>query len=159
MAIPTTRLAASTDPTAPARPLTVGQIMSRRVVTVTMDDTLAKVQELFREFRFHHLLVLEQRRLVGVISDRDLFKALSPAIGTLMETDRDRATLNKRAHQIMSRDPVSATADAPIETAARLLIEKKVSCLPIVTDDQTLAGILSWKDILNTLCPSASPPQ
>ena len=118
-----------------------------------------KVQELFREFRFHHLLVLEQRRLVGVISDRDLFKALSPAIGTLMETDRDRATLNKRAHQIMSRNPVSATVDVPIETAARLLIDKKVSCLPIVTDNQTLAGILSWKDILNSLCPPASPPR
>jgi len=157
MATPATGKAAAPDPTASAHPLTVGQIMSRRVVTVTMDDTLAKVQKLFREFRFHHLLVLEERRLVGVISDRDLLKALSPAIGTLMETDRDRATLNKRAHQIMSRHPVSATADVPIETAARLLIEKKVSCLPIVTDDQTLVGILSWKDILNALCPPASP--
>jgi acetoin utilization protein AcuB len=159
MATPATGKAAAPDPTASAHPLTVGQIMSRRVVTVTMDDTLAKVQKLFREFRFHHLLVLEERRLVGVISDRDLLKALSPAIGTLMETDRDRATLNKRAHQIMSRHPVSATADVPIETAARLLIDKKVSCLPIVTDDQTLAGILSWKDILNVLCPPASPQQ
>lgn len=157
MAIPATRNTSPAAPAAPARPLTAGQIMSRRVVTVTMDDTLAKAQELFREFRFHHLLVLEQRRLVGVISDRDLLKALSPAIGTLMETDRDRATLNKRAHQIMSRNPVSATADVPIETAARLLIDKKVSCLPIVTEDQTLAGILSWKDILNVLCPPASP--
>ena len=159
MAISATRLTASADPTASAHPFTVGQIMSRRVTTVTMDDTLAKVQELFREFRFHHLLVLEERQLVGIISDRDLLKALSPAIGTLMETDRDRATLNKRAHQIMSRNPVSATADMPIEMAARLLIDKKVSCLPIVTEDQTLAGILSWKDILNTLCPPASPLQ
>lgn len=131
--------------------------MSRRVVTVTMDDTLEKAQGLFRKFRFRLLPVLEQRRLVGVISDRELFKALSPAIGTLMETDRDRATLNKRAHQIMNRNPVSAAAGIPVKTAARLLIENKVSCLLIVTDDQTLIGILSWEDILNALYPPDSP--
>jgi acetoin utilization protein AcuB len=137
--------------------LTVGAIMSSRVVTVSMDDTLAKVEALFRESRFHHLLVLERGRLVGIISDRDLLKARSPAIGTLMETDRDRATLNKRAHQVMSRHPVTARADMAIETAARLLIDRKVSCLPVVSNEQTPVGMLSWKDILNALCPPPSP--
>ncbi|MEK9141540.1 MAG: CBS domain-containing protein [Nitrospirota bacterium] len=157
MAIPPTAFAASAEQTSADRPLTVGDIMSRRVVTVSMDDTLAKVRELFTEFRFHHLLVLEERQLVGVISDRDLLKALSPNIGTLSETDRDRATLNKRAHQIMSRHPISVTTALPIKTAARLLIEKKVSCLPVVTENDRLEGIVSWKDILNALCPSVSP--
>jgi acetoin utilization protein AcuB len=152
------KIAPSIELASPARPLTVGNIMSRRVITITMDDNLAKAQELFHEFRFHHLLVLEHRQLVGVISDRDLLKAISPNIGTLSETDRDRATLNKRAHQIMSRNPVTVKIGTPIETAARLLIEKKVSCLPIINDGNELEGILSWKDILNALVPPASPP-
>jgi acetoin utilization protein AcuB len=134
MATPVMKVAPSIEWTSPARPLTIGSIMSRGVVTITMDDNLAKVQELFHELRFHHLLVVEHRQLVGMISDRDLLKAISPNTGTLSETDRDRATLNKRAHQIMSRNPVAVKIGTPIEAAARLLIEKKVSCLPIIND-------------------------
>ncbi len=131
--------------------------MSRRVVTVTMDDTLAKARELFTQLRFHHLLVVEQRRLVGIISDRDLLKAISPYIGTLSETDRDRATLNKRAHQIMSRNPITVRINTTVESATQLLIEKKVSCLPVVTEDGTVEGILSWRDLLKTYSPLPTP--
>lgn len=137
-------------PTQPA----AGTIMSRRLVTVTMDDTLATVQQLFKEHRFHHLLVVEDRTLVGIISDRDLLKALSPNIGTLSETDRDRATLNKRAHQIMTRNPVSVRPTTPLATAASLMLEKKVSCLPVTSDEHRLEGILSWRDILKALAAS-----
>jgi len=122
--------------------------MSRRVVTVTMDDTLAKARELFAEFHFHHVLVVEQKRLVGVISDRDLLKAISPYVDTLSETERDLATLRKRVHQVMSHTPITVTADTPIEAAAQLLIDKKVSCLPVVTKDDKLEGIVSWRDLL-----------
>ena len=134
-----------------------GAIMSRRLVTVTMDDTLATVQQLFKEHRFHHLLVVEDRTLVGIISDRDLLKALSPNIGTMSETDRDRATLNKRAHQVMTRDPVSVRPTPPLDAAATLMLEKKVSCLPVTSDQHRLEGILSWRDILKALAASLQP--
>ena len=134
------------DPDSPHK--TVGAIMSRQVVTVAMDDSLAKAQELFNKFRFHHILVVEQNRLVGVLSDRDLLKAISPYVGTLSETDRDLATLQKRVHQIMSHTPITVKADTSIETAAQLLIDKKVSCLPIITNDGKVKGIVSWRDLL-----------
>lgn len=127
---------------------TVGAIMSRQVVTVAMDDTLAKAQELFNKFHFHHLLVVEQHHLVGVLSDRDLLKAISPYVGTLSETDRDLATLQRRVHQIMGHTPITVTADTSIEAAAKLLIDKKVSCLPIITNDGKVKGIVSWRDLL-----------
>jgi len=135
----------------PTTPPTIAKIMSRRVISVTMDDFLGKIQELFHHHHFHHLLVVEQRTLVGVISDRDLLKALSPNIGTWSETERDRATLHKRAHQIMSRNPVTAHTDSSIDAAAQLMIEKNISCLPITTKEGILEGILSWKDILKAL--------
>lgn len=151
MATPMMKPTASSQQPLPLHTPTVGSIMSRRVVTVTMDDTLATIQDLFKKHRFHHLLVVDERTLVGVISDRDLLKALSPNIGTLSETDRDRATLHKRAHQIMSRNPIAATVGTPIESAATLMIEKNVSCLPVTTETLILEGILSWKDIMNAL--------
>ncbi len=131
--------------------LTVEAIMSTHVVTVTMDDSLATIRRLFQEHQFHHLLVVERGELVGIISDRDLLKAISPNIGTLSETDRDRATLNKRAHHIMTRKPVTVQTTTPIETAAALMLEKNVSCLPVTSGNQGLEGILTWRDILRAL--------
>lgn len=53
--------------------------MSRKVVTVAPDDSLEKVRALFAQFHFH-LLVVGERQLLGVVSDRDLLKALSPYV-------------------------------------------------------------------------------
>ncbi|MCP9472167.1 MAG: CBS domain-containing protein [Nitrospira sp.] len=139
----------------PSTELTAGAVMSAHVVTVTMDDSLATIRRLFQEHHFHHLLVVERGELVGIISDRDLLKAISPNIGTLSETDRDRATLNKRAHHIMTRNPVTVRTTTSIETAAALMLEKNVSCLPITSDDRHLKGILTWRDILRALISPA----
>ena len=124
---------------------TVRAIMSTRAVTVTMDDSLARARELFNEHHFHHLLVVQGPTLLGIISDRDLLKAVSPNIGTLSETDRDRATLNKRAHQIMSRKLITVAADTTVEAAARLLLEHRVSCLPVVTTTERFSAPLQPK--------------
>ena len=85
----------------------VSAIMTSRVVTVEMDDSLQVIQDIFRQVKYHHLVVVDEGKIVGIISDRDFFKAISPFVGTLSETNRDQATLEKRAHQIMvalSRD-------------------------------------------------------
>jgi acetoin utilization protein AcuB len=147
--------AASAPPTSGAAPATVGDIMTKRLVTVGMDDTLGFVRMLFEAHRFHHLLVLEGRKLVGIISDRDLLKALSPRLGTPNETERDRATLNRHAHQIMSRRPVTVPRDWSVEAAARRMLESKVSSLPVVASasDDVLVGLVTWKDLLRALLP------
>ncbi len=89
--------------------MTVETIMSPKIVTVEMDETLERIREIFEQHRFHHLLVISGHRLMGVISDRDLLKSISPFVDTLSETSRDSATLQKRAHQIMSRKPISVS--------------------------------------------------
>ena len=83
--------------------MSVKNIMSAIIVTVEMDDSLGMIKEIFDNAIFHHLLVVESNRLVGVISDRDLLKSLSPSVGTISETTRDAADNNKKAHQIISR--------------------------------------------------------
>jgi len=136
--------------------MTVEEIMSRSVVTVSPDDSLEKARALFVEFHFHHLLVVGDGQLLGVISDRDLLKAMSPYVDTLSETVRDRATLNKRAHQIMSRHCVTVRLGTSVETAGYMLIEKKISCLPVVDKDGHVEGIISWKDVLQSFLPNRS---
>ena len=134
--------------------MSVEKIMSKSVVIVELDDSLKIVKEIFDKVRFHHLLVVESGKLFGVLSDRDLLKALSPKIGTVSETAGDEATLNKRVHQIMTRKPVSLTPNAGIYDAIKLFNKHNISCIPVVDAERKPVGIISWRDILKELYPS-----
>ena len=129
----------------------VSEIMSNNVVTVEMDDKLSEVKTIFENTRFHHLLVIEDSKLMGIISDRDLLKAISPNVGTLAASKSDEATLNKKAHQIMTRKPITLSADATVEDAIEIFNSSEVSCIPIVNHSRKALGILSWRDILKSL--------
>lgn len=126
-------------------------IMSSPVVTVTLDDNLFVVYEMFESTKFHHVLVVEDKRLFGVVSDRDLLKALSPNIGTAAEKSSDTATLNKKVHQVMSRKPISIKPDANIYKALEIFEQHNVSCIPVIDDDAIPVGIISWRDIVKAL--------
>jgi len=134
----------------------IADIMSPATVRIGMDQTLETVRALFQEHRFHHLLVTERNKLVGVISDRDLLKHLSPFINKMAERPQDLATLQKRAHQVMTRELVTASPDEPIENAGRRMLEASVSCLPVVDDRQRPVGFVSWRDLLGALCQGAA---
>ncbi len=137
--------------------MTLGKIMTARVVTVEMDDRLEAVKEIFDTMRFHHLLVVdEHKKLGGVLSDRDLLRALSPYVGSATETARDLATLNKRVHQIMTRRPITLRQESGIAEAVELLLKHRISCIPIVDEESKPVGIVSWRDLLRALAASST---
>jgi acetoin utilization protein AcuB len=134
--------------------MALGKIMTARIVTVEMDDRLEVVKEIFDTMHFHHLLVLdEHKKLSGVLSDRDLLRALSPYVGSAAETARDLATLNKRVHQIMTRHPITLRPESGIAEAVNLLLTNRISCIPIVDAEFKPVGIVSWRDLLRALVP------
>ena len=130
-------------------------IMTSPVVTVEMDDTLAALWEIFDNVRFHHLLVIEDGKLRGVISDRDLLKASSPFVNTFAEQKRDLTLLKKRAHQIMSRKPITISKEATSEEASQLMLRRSISCLPVVSADGRIDGIITWRDLLASYAKQA----
>ena len=132
--------------------LILAQIMTRHIVTVSQDDSLKTLRELFETHHFHHLLVTEGSRLVGVVSDRDLLKNISPFVGhSFSERSQDLATLNRRAHQIMTRQLITAHPDQTVQEAVHLMLQHGVSCLPIVDEQMKPVGIVSWRDLLRVL--------
>jgi len=151
----------SKDPETP-----VETIMTRDVVTLDMDDPLHLIQRIFQREGFHHLLVVEEDELVGVISDRDLLSAISPYVNTPSEKRRDELTLYRRAHHIMSRHLITVTPRTPIIQAAALLLQHNLTCLPVVgsagpvrahaeshlwlvtTAGRRIEGIVTWRDVL-----------
>ena len=126
----------------------VESIMTVEVFIVRMDDTIGTIHEILKKAEFHHLLVVEGNKLVGVISDRDVLKAVSPFIGTLSEHNHDLSTLNKKAHQIMNHKPIIVFKDTSLQVAGTIMLDNNISCLPVVSLEDEVEGIITWKDIL-----------
>lgn len=126
----------------------VSEVMTAQVVTISPDDTIAMAKELLDKRRFHHLMVVEDNLLLGVISDKDLLKWLSPYVGTDAETTRDTSLLNKKIHQIMSRRLITVQPETSLKQAIEVMVTSNVSCLPVVNAQNHLEGILSWRDLL-----------
>lgn len=127
----------------------VREFMTAQVVTIGMDQTLRDAQDLFKAGAFHHLVVTEAGKVVGVLSDRDVLRSLSPFIDVpLSERPQDRATLQKRIHQFMTRRLISIHPDATLAQAARLFMRQRVSCVPVLDEDKQLVGILTTRDLL-----------
>lgn len=138
---------------------TLAEIMITRVVTVEMDDSLEVVRAIFQKVKFHHLLVVENEKVVGVISERDLLMAISPFVGTISETSRDLSTLDRRAHQIMSHHPVMIHKSATIQDAGERMLKRGVSCLPVISTKGTIDGIVTWKDLVKAFLQTSSDPK
>ena len=128
--------------------MSIEEIMTRDIVTVRMGDSVAVVKDIFDKSPFHHLLVVESGELFGVISDRDLFKILSPTIGTAFETTSDLGILNKKAHQLLTRKPITLLEKSGIFEAVKIFKKYDISCIPIVNNQNKPVGIISWRDLL-----------
>ncbi|MEE9492379.1 MAG: CBS domain-containing protein [Gammaproteobacteria bacterium] len=130
----------------------IADIMTQRIVTVDMDDTVKVIHDIFKQVKFHHILVINKNKhLQGVISDRDILKSLSPYLDTPSELPRDAATLRKHAHQVMTRHPVTIYDDETVMQGIHRFLEQSVSCLPVLNRDEEVQGILSWRDVFRAI--------
>lgn len=136
--------------------MTVAEIMTTEVITASMDDTLGGIRRVFEMNHCHHIPIVEDDALVGIVSDRDVLKALSPTADLPIADDRALKTLKKRAHQIMTRHVVTIGPEESVEKAAAIFVEKQFSSLPVVDGLGNIVGILTKTDLLQKLfCPVA----
>ncbi|RYV03289.1 CBS domain-containing protein [Shewanella sp. OPT22] len=126
----------------------VKEIMQSRVATVDLYDRLSVAKEIFDQAPFHHLPVLEENELVGVISKHDVYRALSPHLDSLSESMKDLNTLKQRVHQIMNKRPICIDECTLINHASKTMLLHNIGCLP-VTEKGKLSGIITWKDLLS----------
>ncbi len=130
----------------------IENLMNRKLITLSMDSTLRKAKELFESNTIHHLLITDDDGLLaGVITDRDLYKHLSPTVGTSQETHRDTALMQKKLHQIMARNLITAKTQQSLNEAVVLFYDNHISCLPVVDKNNKPIGIITWRDILKVL--------
>ncbi|MBN2398289.1 MAG: CBS domain-containing protein [Deltaproteobacteria bacterium] len=128
----------------------VGKRMSRNLITVTPDTSILKAKNLLKEHSVDQLPVVEGKRLVGIITDRDI-RDNSPSSATTLSVHELNYLLSEmRVEKVMTRKVFTTTPGTTIEEAARLINEKHVNSLPVVAGDE-LVGLITTCDLLNVL--------
>ncbi len=125
----------------------VRDLMTADVITIDRDFDLATAERWMAEHRIRHLPVVdEDRRVVGLITHRDLLRAeLSHLHGIAEANARLKATVT--VQRVMVADPECAHPDAPLHEAADTMRHEKYGCLPVVEGGR-LVGILTTSDFL-----------
>ena len=130
--------------------VTVRTLMTQNPATLDRNETLDIPDTIMNLGRIRHMPVVEDGKVVGILSQRDLFRsALIVALGFGRKTT---SALIKtiRVKEVMTKPAITITADAAVSDAARLMIEKKIGCLPVV-ENEKLIGLITETDILRSV--------
>lgn len=134
--------------------------MKKSVFTVEPDETIDRVFFLLHYEKIRHLPVVDKKKVVGIVSDRDLYKALGPRSrrGSVVQSSGDTAlyVIPRKARHIMRRGVITIGPDEPMSAAAAMMARKKIGALPVVNDAGKLIGILTATDILTQFAKLAS---
>jgi CBS domain-containing membrane protein len=130
------------------RRMKVSELMSTDLVTLTEDETLAHAQRCMQRGRIRHLPVVRGRRLVGLITHRDLLSASFSIFAEIEPDEQRRIFVQIPVREVMHRDVTTVRSDLPVADAAHILLESKFGCLPVVGDGDRLEGIVTEADFL-----------
>ena len=124
--------------------------MTKHPLTVEPSATLNEAAKIMKTNHFHRLPVVENGKLVGYFSDRDLMR-VSPSPATTLSRYEVRELLDKlTVREIMKKDVVTVQESATIEEAALIMYNHKVGGLSVISDVGMLVGIITATDILKT---------
>jgi acetoin utilization protein AcuB len=140
--------------------------MTGNLVTLSPEARVAEALTLCRNRRIRHIPILEEGRLVGIVSDRDLRDA-SPALG---DPERTRTLQETRVADVMSREVITVDPHDSIVNAAQQMYELKIESLPVVAEgpvaggesavaEEELLGIVTSSDVMRALVTLAGLPE
>ena len=129
---------------------TVRKIMMGSPVTLTPDDTLDLANNVISLGRIRHIPVVEKGKLVGLLSERDLIGAAANRIFGLNQKSKSALLKTESVKSIMKKRLVTVTPDTPIKDAARLMADKKIGCVPVISAG-ALVGLVTTTNVLRYL--------
>ncbi len=121
--------------------------MTSDPVVITTDTSLKEALEIVRSKPFRHLPVLDENgKLVGIVTEKSLVYASPTSTTALSVFEVDYILSRTKVGQIIQGSVVTVGPDWPVEEAARVMVDRRIGCLPVVEDDN-LIGIISDTDI------------
>ena len=128
--------------------ITVEELMTTEIFTVSPDDTAQRAHELMTGNRIRHLPVLDKDgTMVGLVTERDLLAASVSALADMSEQERDEMEAGIPVSAVMSIELVYADLDTSLSEAAGYLLKSTHGCLPVL-DDGALRGIITETDFV-----------
>jgi len=122
-------------------PTEVADVMIAKVVTLSAHHGFDEAVRLMNDRHFRHCVVVDmQGKLCGVISDRDVLRAMA----------RNPNSRSKSLDQIMTRNPITVRRNTSILDAVSKMLSKRINCLPVVEDDGSVCGIVTSTDLLKS---------
>jgi len=128
----------------------VKEWMSKKLITVDENTIMMKALRIMKDNRIRRLLVVKNRELVGIVTDRDL-KEASPSKASTLDVHELYYLLSEiKVKDLMAKNPITIGPDESLEKAAALMLENKISGLPVV-ENENLIGIITQTDIFRAL--------
>ena len=128
----------------------VADRMTKHPISVTSNATVGEVDRLMKKNKFHRMLIIDNGKLVGYLSDRDIMR-VTPSPATSLSKFEIRSLLDKLSvKDIMKTHVVTVNEDATIEEAALIMYQNKVGGLPVISEVGAVVGIITATDILKT---------
>ncbi|MBU4258843.1 MAG: CBS and ACT domain-containing protein [Proteobacteria bacterium] len=125
--------------------------ISDQVISVDEETSMMKAYVLMKENNIRRLPVVRKGKLVGIVTDTDL-KEACPSTATTLDIYEINYLLSEiKVKESMSKDVVYVKPDETVEFAAILMLENKISGLPVVNDQQNLIGVITQTDIFKAL--------
>jgi acetoin utilization protein AcuB len=124
----------------------VVDVMTKDPLTMSPIETIGQADDLMNTNRIRQIPVVGEKRLVGIVTDRDIRSFLS---GSLLESPeaRERA-LASAVQEIMTSEPITISPDDDLQAAVEVMIEEKIGGIPVVDDAEGLVGIVTYVDVL-----------
>ena len=124
----------------------VGERMSRPVISVTPDMPINDVLAMFRKEHIRRAPVMKDGKLVGIVSERDLLNATPSSVTTLSVWELNYLISKVTVKNVMAKKVVTVDQDTPIEEAARIMADKKIGGVPVVSGGNVV-GIITETDL------------
>ena len=128
----------------------VGERMSRPVISVTPDASINDVLAMFRKEHIRRAPVMKDAKLVGIVSERDLLNASPSPVTTLSIWEMNYLISKVKVKDVMSKKVITVDQDAPIEEAARIMADKKIGGVPVVSAGKVV-GMITETDLFKVL--------
>jgi acetoin utilization protein AcuB len=128
----------------------VRDIMSPKVITVEPDTPMLDARQRMADARIRHLVVVENARVVGIVTDRDIRLNLPSPATSLSVWEMNFLLAKLTVRGVMSQSVIVTGSDRPAAEAARIMVDHKIGALPVV-DNGTLAGIVTESDFVGVV--------